>query len=138
MISTRIRNRRKRHPRRGVVAVEFAFAATVLFLVIAISIEFSRMNMLRHSVDNAAYEAARAGIILRANVDDVKQTANEIMNSVRARGTVVEVTPDTIQDDTPEIVVTVSVPADQNGFVTPRFFAGRSFVGQCRLTRDDI
>ena len=42
--------------RKGVAAVEFALAATVLFLVVAVSIEFSRMNMIRHSVDNAAYE----------------------------------------------------------------------------------
>ena len=131
-------NRTKRPKRSGVAAVEFAIAATVLFLVISVSLEFSRMNMIRHSVDNAAYEGARAGIILNASADNVRDVANGVMATVRARGVTVDVTPNTIEDDTPEVVVTVSVPAAQNGFVTPRFFAGRSFVGTCRLTRDDI
>ena len=124
--------------RNGVAAVEFALAATVLFLVIAVSIEFSRMNMIRHSVDNAAYEGARAGIILNADAAEVRATANQIMASVRARGVTVDIDPTTIEDDTPEIIVTVTVPSDRNGFITPKFFAGRSFVGQCRPTRDDI
>jgi Flp pilus assembly protein TadG len=131
----RIKNRRSRE---GLVAVEFAIASAILFLVVAVSIEFSRMNMIRHTVDNAAYEGARAGIILGADANQVRATANDIMNSVRARGVNVDVNPATIEDDTPEIVVTVTVPADQNGFITPKFFAGKSFAGTCRLSRDDI
>ena len=81
---------------------------------------------------------ARAGIILNADVDEVRDTAIDVMDSARARGVTVDIVPTPIVDDTPEIVVTVTVPADQNGFITPKFFAGRSFVGQCRLTRDDF
>lgn len=133
-----MRRRRIQQPRQGLVAVEFGIASAILFLVVAVSIEFSRMNMIRHSVDNAAYEAARAGIILGANADGVRDTANDIMSSVRARGVDVDVNPNAIEDNTPEIIVTVTVPADQNGFITPKFFAGKSFVGSCRLSRDDI
>ena len=131
-------NRRRRNSRNGIAAVEFACAATVLFLVIAVSIEFSRMNMIRHTVDNAAYEGARAGIILNADANAVIATAEDLMNAVQANGVDVVVSPATIEDDTQEIVVTVSVPADQNGFITPKFFAGKSFVGECRLSHDDI
>ena len=94
--------------------------------------------MIRHTVDNAAYEGARAGIILNADANAVIATAEDLMNAVQANGVDVVVSPATIEDDTQEIVVTVSVPADQNGFITPKFFAGKSFVGECRLSHDDI
>ena len=132
------KSRSHKRNRSGVAAVEFALASAVLCLVVAVSIEFGRMNMIRHCVDNAAYEGARAGIVLNADVNVVRNTAIDVMKSAKARGVTVEVAPTPIVDDTPEIVVTVTVPAGQNGFITPRFFAGRSFVGECRLTRDDV
>ena len=124
--------------RHGVTTVEFAVAAFVLFLVVAVSIEFSRMNMIRHTVDNAAYEGARAGIILGAEPEEIESEVNAIMAAVHARDVTIDIEPRTIQDDTPEVIVTVSTPADANGYITARFFGGKVFQGQCRLTRDDI
>ena len=49
--------------RRGAVAVEFAITVPFLFLILFGSIEFSRANMLRQTVSQAAYEAARRGDI---------------------------------------------------------------------------
>ena len=124
--------------RRGAVAVEFAVAASVLFLMIFASLEFARMNMIRHSVDNAAYEAARTAIVPGATAAEAEATARSIMQVIWATGVQVDVDPSVIQNSTPEVVVTVSVPADSNGFIAPHFFRGKSFVGQCRLTREEM
>lgn len=96
------------------------------------------MNMIRHSVDNAAYEAARRVIVPGATAEEARTTAEGVMRVVWANGVAVDVDPPFLQNSTPEVVVTVSVPADGNGLVAPRFFAGRSFVGQCRLSREDM
>jgi Flp pilus assembly protein TadG len=109
-----------------------------LFLVLFTSLEFARMNMIRHSVDNAAYEAARRVIVPGATATEAEDTAKAIMSVVWARGVDVDVDPSVIQDSTPEVVVTVSAPADGNGFIAPHFFRGKSYVGQCRLRREDI
>ena len=124
--------------RRGVVAVEFALSATVLILMLFVSLEFARMNMLRHSVDNAAYEAARRVIVPGGTAAEAEQTAQDIMDVVWARGVDVDVDPSVIQNSTPEVIVTVSVPADANGLIAPQFFKGKSYVGRCRLRREDI
>jgi Flp pilus assembly protein TadG len=128
----------RRTDRKGAMAVEFAIAATILFLMVAASIEFSRANMIRHTVDNAAYEGARAGIILGASVDQITATANSVMATVRARDVTVDVDPAVINDGTQEVIVTVTAPADRNGYISGKFFRGMNFVGECRLTRDDI
>ena len=132
-------SRKSRVPgRRGVVAVEFALSAVALILMLFVSLEFARMNMLRHSADNAAYEAARSAIVPGATVAEAEQTARAIMGVVWARGVDVDVDPTVIQNSTPEVAVTVTVPADGNGLIAPRFFSGKSYVGQCRLRREDI
>ncbi len=124
--------------RRGAVAVEFAICASILFLLIFASLEFARMNMIRHSVDNAAYEAARCVIVPGATPAEAEAAARGILNVIWVQNSEIDVDPAVIQNSTPEVTVTVSVPADGNGFIAPHFFRGKSFVGRCRLTREDM
>ncbi len=51
------RQSRDHSKRKGVVAVEFALTAPVLFLVFFAMIEFARFNMIRHGIDSAVYES---------------------------------------------------------------------------------
>lgn len=127
-----------RSRRTGAVTVEMAIAVPLLFLMIFSAVEFSRMNMIRHTVDEAAYEAARRVIVPGAEASDAEELAERVLRTVGVRNGDIEVTPAIIQNDTPEVVVTVSVPADGNGFIAPRFFRGHSFVGRCRLAREDL
>ena len=59
MIRSASPNRPPSRTRRGATTVEFAIVAPVFFLFLLASIEFSRLNIIRHTADNAAYEAAR-------------------------------------------------------------------------------
>jgi Flp pilus assembly protein TadG len=123
--------------RRGTAVVEFAFAAPVLFLTIFTSIEFARVHMIRHTVGNAAYEAARRGIVPGVTASDVRDEANLLLSSASIANATVTVTPSTIQPTTPEISVSISVPLNDNGWIAPLFFGGKTVAATTTLSREE-
>lgn len=58
--------------RRATVATEMAICLPILFLVFLGSIDLIRYNLLRNVVTHATYEAARAGIVKGATIQDVE------------------------------------------------------------------
>ena len=104
------RNPRWSSGRRGAVSVEFALVVPVLFLFIFGIIEFARLNMLRNSIENAAYEGARRAIIPGATADDAEAEALLVMKAISVHNAKVAVSPGTIHSTTPEVTVTVDVP----------------------------
>jgi Flp pilus assembly protein TadG len=107
--------------RRGATAVEFAITAPVFFLFLLASFEFGWLNVLRHTADNAAYEAARAAMVPGATAADAKNKANGILNVVRAKGAKVKITPAVLSPSTQEVTVAVDIPMSKNGLIVPRF-----------------
>ena len=132
-----LRKAHSRQPRRGAVTVEFALTAPLLFRIVFGAIEFSRMNVIRHTIDNAAYEGARAGVYPGATAAEVRRTAQSILDAVGTAGAVITVTPSNIQEKTPEVTVSIEVPCDQNGWIFPTFFAGRTLAGSSTLAREE-
>lgn len=124
--------KRKNAKRTGAAAVEFAIAISVLLMIVFASIEFVRLNMLKHSVEHASYLAARRGIIIGAKSDDVKAAAEAHLAVLNVSGEVVTVTPDTIQDDTQIIEVVVDVPISGNSWISPVYFSGL-ITGRTRM-----
>ncbi|TWT31180.1 TadE-like protein [Posidoniimonas corsicana] len=124
--------------RRGAVVVEFAIIAPVFFMVIFAMFEFSRLNVLRHTADNAAYEAARLAIVPGATAADAENEANRILRIVGARDAVVTVTPAVIDRSTTEVTVEVAVPLNTNGLVTPRFTRGRTLQSRSTLRTERV
>ena len=59
----------ERSNRRGVTATEFAVVAPVFFLFLWSTFEFGKLYMIRHTADNAAYEACRHIIVPGATVE---------------------------------------------------------------------
>ena len=96
------------------------------------SIEIVRLNMLRHSVEQASYQAARKGIIIGAKNTDVEQVAHDHLAKLGVVGGDVSVTPDPITDDTDVVQVNVSVPVTGNSWVSPVDFLG-NIAGQTRM-----
>ncbi len=123
--------------RSGATAVEFAITAPVFFLLLCGAFEFSRVNMIRHSIHNAAYEGSRRGIVPGASVDDVETTTAAVLGTVGTNGAVVTVTPSVIEHDTPEVTVDIQVPVGSNGWIAPIFFAGQSLECSCTLAREE-
>ncbi len=129
---------RRRRPcaRRGGTIVEFAIVAPILFLVMFTCMEFARMNMIRNSAENAAYEAARAAIVPGATADDARDTGHAVLDAVLTSGEQITITPPVIAPETQVVTVTVEVPLDDNSWVAPVFFAGTTIEASCTLRRD--
>jgi Flp pilus assembly protein TadG len=109
-------------PRRaGAAAVEFAITAPVFFLFLLAAFEFGWLNVLRHTADNAAYEAARAAIVPGATAADATAKANSLLNIVGARSAKVSITPSSVTPSTKEVTVSIDLPMNKNGLIVPRF-----------------
>jgi Flp pilus assembly protein TadG len=113
--------RGNRRSRRGAVIVEFALTVPVFLLFLMASFEFGWLNVIRHTADNAAYEAARAAIIPGANAADATAKANSILNIVGARGAKVTITPAVLTTTTEQVTVAIDIPMKANGLIVPRF-----------------
>ena len=131
-----LRKHRNLKHRRGAALVEFALTVPILFLILFVSVEFMRVNTIVNSIENAAYEGARRGIVPGTTAEEIIADAKTLTDAVGIRGAVIDVQPATIAEDTPEITVTVNVPADSNAFVAPRFFAGDTITKTCTLSRE--
>ena len=123
MIRAIARGKRGPH-RKGAVLVEFAVTLPISILVFFAAFEFCRAAMVRHTVDNAVYEAARRGILPGATAADVEDEANRVLATIGIAGAEVEVTPSSIAEDTPEVTVRIRTQLDENGYVTPVFLSG--------------
>ena len=126
-----------RRPRRSAAVVtEFAICAPLLFFFFFASLEFSRVNMIRQSVENAVYEGARRGIVPGATADNCRDSAQAVLNSISASGATITVTPAVITNNTDEVTVAVTVPVNSNSWVFPVFFADKSIAGSMRFWRE--
>ena len=122
--------------RRGATTVEFAICAPILFLFTFASLEFSRVNMIRQTVENAMYEGCRRGIVPGATSQDVRDSAQEVLNAIAATNSHITVSPSVILEDTPEITVSIVVPIDDNSWVAPLFFNGMEVANSMTLRRE--
>ncbi len=128
---------RSRKPRRGAVTVEFAVAFPILLLFTFAGIEFSRVNMIRNTAINAAYEGARKGIVPGATSSECEQAAIQLLNFVDISGGSAVVSPSNIQPSTESVTVTVTVPiTSANSFITPQYFMGRTITTSVTLPRE--
>jgi Flp pilus assembly protein TadG len=111
----------------------------VLFLFIFSGIEFARVNMIRNSIENAAYEGARTGIIPGATAAQCEAAAQEMLDTLGLTQTTVTVTPAVIQPSTEAVTVSVDVPiTTANGYITPRFYLGATLSTSITLGREGV
>lgn len=121
MLAKQTERRSVSRSRRGVAAVEFALTAPVFFLFLLAAFEFGWLNVIRHTADNAAYEAARAAVVPGATAADATAKATTLLNIVGTRGATVSITPATLDVSTKEVTVAIDVPMSRNGLIVPRF-----------------
>ena len=122
--------------RLGAVTVELAFTIGLAFLFFFVGLEFSRVSMIQHSIENAAYEGARVGAVPGGTSTEVTQEVQRILRIVGVRNSEIQVNPSQIQLDTPDIVVSVRVPLDGNLFLPPLFFRDRVLERSFRMQRE--
>lgn len=122
---TRVR-RKKWRSRQGATIVEFALVLPLFFLFLFAAFEFGWMNVLRHTADNAAYEAARCAMVPGATAAEATAKANALLKSIGTRNAKVTVSPATITSSTDKITVTIDVPMADNALVIPKFTGKKS------------
>lgn len=127
---------RKTETRRGATAVEFAIAAPLVFTLFFAQLEFSRANLMRHSIQSAAYEGARRGIVPGATANDIRAEALTILNAVSCRNPTITVEPAVILPTTQNVTVTVSISLNENSWGAAKFFKDRNLTSSITLKRE--
>jgi Flp pilus assembly protein TadG len=117
---------RKNLQRRGAAIVEFALTVPIFFLFLMAAFEFGWLNVMRHTADNAAYEAARHAMVPGATAAEATDKAKSILGVLGTRGAKITVTPRTITEDTDQVTVAIDVPVSSNALIVPRFTGGKS------------
>ncbi len=126
-----------RNHRRGAVTVEFAIAAPVLFLFVFAGVEFSRVNMIRNTIENAAYEGARRGVLPGATAANCEAVTQDLLDRIGVTDSTITVTPPVILADTQDLTVTVEVPMTMdNGYITPKYYLGTTLRASVTLPRE--
>jgi Flp pilus assembly protein TadG len=108
----------------------------VFFVIFLALFEFARVDVIRHSIQTAAYEGARDAIVPNANAERARTVALENLNAIMAIHGDVTVNPAVITPQTPEVTVTVDVPLDDNAWVVPMFFQGKRLTTSVTLSRE--
>ncbi|PAY20881.1 transporter [Rhodopirellula sp. SM50] len=121
----------KRKP-RGAATIEFALVFPLILLFFAFMIEVSRVLMLQHTADTAAYEAARAAMVPGATAAEAEQVAQQLVDDAGFSLVDIQVTPTDITDETALITVSVSIPVNNNSWIAPSQFA--NFVVNSEVT----
>lgn len=124
---------KNRSVHRGAYTVEFAVVLPLVFLLFLGGIEFARMHLVRHVVDNASYEAARHVIVPGATVEEAVAKANTILATINAVGAQVQITPNPITEDTKRVTVKVTLPCTDNMLSLSNFSSGLNLVSETQL-----
>jgi len=127
---------RKPRDRKGAAAVEFALTAPIFVVLLFAALEFSRVNMVRNTIETAAYEGTRRGIVPGAAASDVETAAMDTLAAAGVRGSTVDVDPPTITDDTPEVTVTVTVQLMDNFWCAPIYFSSGTISSSLTMPRE--
>ncbi|QDV73345.1 TadE/TadG family type IV pilus assembly protein [Botrimarina mediterranea] len=136
--ATRTRRRHASLLRRGVVAVEFAFCASIVFFFFLTMIEVARFHIVRHSLDQAVYAGARVGIVPGATAADVNQSVTERLAMAGVVGATITVTPPVINTSTQAVTVHVAAPYNENSWTLPKFFSGVDVVAEMTLDHENV
>ena len=119
--------------RTGAAIVEFAIVLPIVLLIFAGMIEISRVLLLQHSADTAAYEGARSGMVPGATSDEASNAAQLLLLAAGLQSTSITVTPVVITEDTPIITVRVEVPIAPHAWISPQWFKNSRVVSEISL-----
>lgn len=92
----------------------------------------TRLNFIRHTIANAAYEGARAAIVPNATVSDAVNEAQQLLTDVGC-GVNANIT---AVVNSAGAEVTVSVPLNHNSWGLGRFTSGVTLSRTCKLSRE--
>ena len=126
--------RRHRHTtrRHGVVTVEFALVAPIIFLIFFGALDIASMNFARHAMGFAAYESARKLTIPGGTVTSGQAEALRQLNLVGlGTGAVIQIT-----DSPTSETSTIRIPSSRFSWGPVGYFSGYTLRETCTLTKE--
>lgn len=72
---------------------------------------------MRHTLDNAVYEAARKSIVPGATAKEIESQAKGILSTLGISNARVSVDPQNITDETEFVTVKVDLPLNESSFI---------------------
>lgn len=128
------RNRRAKagqKRRDGAVLVEFALVLPVFFMILLTCLEFTRLNMIRNLMQDAAYYAARHCIVPGATAEEAEAEANRILAAMGTRDASITINDGNgLNENSPAIKVQITVPIASNAFVASQFTQEMTLVAE--------
>ncbi len=115
-----------------------AIVLPLLFLIFLAAFDISRANMIRNTINNAAFEAARFSTIPGATEAEVQAVAMDSLAPLSIHNASVTMEPSVILDTTEEVTVTVTVPLSENLYCGSDFLLGRTMTKSCSLLREQF
>jgi len=123
--------------RAGAFTVEFAICSGIFFTILLAGFEFARFMYARHSVEQAAYEAARVGIVPGKTPSNVIAKATQILNATGVRNATITVTPTAFTTSTETITVEIRCRYSDNSWLKPMFLATTEMVSAITLDHEN-
>jgi len=120
--------------RSGSVTVEAAIVLPVLFAFMFAAVDCARLNMLRNSAQNAAYEGARNAITPGATAADATSAARKVLDGVGMKNCTIAVTPTTILSTSTTVTVTITVPLKNNSWMAASAKTTKNMVRSCTMS----
>jgi Flp pilus assembly protein TadG len=118
------------------VTIEFALVLPIVLLVFFAGFEFSRVHTICNTVENASYEGARRGIVPGATEQDIIDSVNRTLSAGSINGATVTVSPNPFTSSAATVTVEVSVPIQQNLWMSPMFFQSSTWSSKITLNSD--
>ena len=122
--------------RTAAVTVELALTIGLAFFFFFAAFEFCRVSMLRHTIETAVYEGARAAIVPGGTKQDVQDKVKFTLKTVGIRNSSTKVTPETLTLNTPTVTVQVEVPIKGNMYLPPMFFKDNTLRRSIDMQRE--
>jgi hypothetical protein len=91
----------------------------------------------RHAADQAAYEAARVGIVPGKTAAQVRTKALNALTAAGIRQATVEITPSVLTTTTETVTVRVTCPFRDNSWIPPTFFRNATIQAQITLDHEN-
>jgi Flp pilus assembly protein TadG len=128
------RKHQRSKDRAGATTVEFAFMVPIIFSIFMGAIEITRLNFVRQTASNAAYEGARKAVMPGATTGEAQTEAMRILTMMRVgTGATCNVTM-----GIDKVTATVVVPVSQNSWGITRFCSGMNVSQTVSLSRESF
>ncbi|MEL6108973.1 MAG: TadE/TadG family type IV pilus assembly protein [Planctomycetota bacterium] len=119
--------------RKGATLVEFAVVLPIIFVLFFSIVSVSRVLLLQHTADTAAYEAARAAMVPGATSTEAILEAQNLLDAADINSASIVVDPSSITQETAFVTVTVEIPVEQNSWVLPDQFSSHVLTSNVTL-----